>query len=206
MTHNGLQPTTSVSQRFPQYGAQWEGYDLHQGGYGESQMFRQQQFPGDGPSSPGAPRVPPGPPGNTPVNRPSSSSSNPPPGPPSGSPQSIPISLPTKRFLPPAQLQSTEVARILDLPSLPDIAYDNCDADDESDDSLNLGGAEGKHTVSLMKTEFSLKQFAKCTGQANDRVFNKCITVWVAVFLEKKRRSIIRRQNHLRPLRDGPLH
>jgi len=70
VTHSSLQPTTSISQRFPSYGPLWEGYHLHHGSYGESQMFSQQLFPGEGPSSPGALRVPPGPPWNNTVNRP----------------------------------------------------------------------------------------------------------------------------------------
>jgi len=39
MTQNSSQATTKVSQHFPSYGPQWQGYDLHQGGFGESQMF-----------------------------------------------------------------------------------------------------------------------------------------------------------------------
>jgi len=119
MTHNGSQPTTSVSQRCPSYGPQWQGYDLHQGGYGDSQMFPQQQFPEQGPSSPGAQRVPPGPPGHNPVNRPTSSGSTPPPGHPSSAAAGPPFGCPTKRFLPPAGQRKPDVARIPDLPPLP---------------------------------------------------------------------------------------
>jgi hypothetical protein len=36
-----------------------------------------------------------------------------------------------------------------------EISYDEYDADDESDHSSDLGGAEGKLPVSLMQTEFS---------------------------------------------------
>jgi len=97
MTHS-LHPTSSASQGYPSYGPPWQGYDLHQGDYGGSQMFPPPQCPGQGPSSPGVPRVPPGPPGNHPVNRPTSSSSTPPPQPSSGTPGRQPISLPTKRF------------------------------------------------------------------------------------------------------------
>jgi hypothetical protein len=157
MTHNCSQPTTSVSQQYPSYGPPWQGYDLHQGGYGESQMFPQQQFQGQGLSSLGALRVPPGPPGNNPVNWPTSSSSTPPPGSPSGAPGRPPISLPTKRFLPAAEPQKRDVARIADLPPLPEISYDKYDADDKSDNSSDLGGAEGKPPVSLKQTEFSFK-------------------------------------------------
>jgi hypothetical protein len=41
MTHSS-HPTTSVSQQYPSYGPPWQGYNLHQGGYGESRMFPQQ--------------------------------------------------------------------------------------------------------------------------------------------------------------------
>jgi hypothetical protein len=71
-----------------------------------------------------------------------------------------------KRFLPPTERRKTDVARIADLPPLPDISYHKYDADDESDDLSDLGGAEGKPPVSLKQTEFSLKQFAKRMGQA----------------------------------------
>jgi len=89
---------------------------------------------------------------------------------------------------------------------LPDISYDEFDADYESDDSSDLGGAEGKAPTSLKQTEFSLKQFAKRMGQPNFSAFNKWKKVWVAGFLEKKHRSIIRGQNRLKQLRNGPLH
>ena len=69
-----------------------------------------------------------------------------------------------------------------------------------------MGGADGKLPVSLKQTEFSLKQFAKRMGQANNSAFNKWKSVWVAGFLEKKHRSIIRGQNRLKQVRDGPLH
>jgi len=92
------------------------------------------------------------------------------------------------------------------LPPLPEISYDEYDADDECDDSSNLGGAAGKPPVSLKQTEFSLKQFANRMGQATYCAFNKRKKVWVAGFLEKKHRSIVRGQNRLKQLRDGPLH
>jgi hypothetical protein len=142
MTHNSSQLTTSVSQRYPSSGPPWQRNNLHQGSYGKSQMVPQQQIQGRGPSSPGAPRVPPGPLGNNPVNRPTSSSSTPPPGPPSGVPGRPPISFPMKRFLPPAELRKTEVAMIADLPPLQEISYDEYDADDESDDSSDLCSTE----------------------------------------------------------------
>jgi hypothetical protein len=73
------QRTSSESQRYPSDVPPWQGYDLHQGGYAGSQMFPPSQFTRQGPSSPGARRVPPGLPGNHPVIRPMSSSSTPPP-------------------------------------------------------------------------------------------------------------------------------
>jgi len=161
-------------------------------------MFPQEQFPGQGPSSPGAPRVPPGLPGNNPVNWPTLYSSTPPPGHPSGVPVRTPISLPMKQLLPPAKPRTPDVARIADLPRLPEISYDNYDGDDQSDDSLDLGGAEGKPPVGLKQTQFSLKHFAKRMWQVNYSVLNKWKKEWVAGFLEKKHRSIIRGQNHLK--------
>jgi len=56
---------------------------------------------------------------------------------------------------------------------LPEISYGKFDADYESDDSSELGGAEGKAPTSLKQTEFSLKQFAKRMGQPNFSAFNK---------------------------------
>jgi len=142
MTHSS-QPSSSASQQYPSYGPPWQGYDLHLGGYGRSQMFPPPQFPGQGPSSPGAPVVPPGPPGNYPLNQPTSSSSTLPPQPPSGAPGRHPISLTTKRFQPPGEPQKTNVAGITDLPPLREISYDEYAAADESDHSSDLGGAEG---------------------------------------------------------------
>jgi len=71
------------------------------------------------------------------------------------------------------------------------MSHDEYDAADESDDTSDLGGAEGTPPISLKQTEFSLKLFAKRMGQANYSVFNKWKKVWVAGFLEKKHRSII---------------
>jgi hypothetical protein len=66
------------------------------------------------------------------------------------------------------------------------MSYDDYDADDESDDSSDSGSAEGKLTVSLKQTEYSMKQFAKRMVQANCCAFNKWKKVWVAGFFEKK--------------------
>jgi len=75
------------------------------------------------------------------------------------------------------------------------MSYNEYDAADDSDDLLDSGGAEGKPPISLKQTKFTLKQFAKRMGQANYSAFNKWQKVWVAGFLEKKHRSIIRGQN-----------
>jgi hypothetical protein len=83
------------------------------------------------------------------------------------------MNLPTKRFQPAVEPSWTDVAGIADLPPLPDIAYDQYDAEYESDDSLDLGGAEGKAPISLKQPEVSLKQFAKRMGQSNFSMFNK---------------------------------
>jgi len=140
MTHSS-QPTTSARQGYQSYGPPWQGYDLHQGGYDESHMFPPPQIPGQRPSSPGAPRVPPGPPENHPVNQPTSSRSNPTPEPPSGAPRRPPISLPTKHFQAPTEPWKTDAARIAELPPLLELSYNEYDADDESDDPSDLGGA-----------------------------------------------------------------
>jgi hypothetical protein len=42
MTNNSSQPTTGVSQLYLTYAPSWKEYDLHQGSYGESEMFPQQ--------------------------------------------------------------------------------------------------------------------------------------------------------------------
>jgi hypothetical protein len=91
------------------------------------------------------------------------------------------------------------------LPPLPEISYDELDADYKSDDSSDLGGAEGKVPISLKQTKFSLKQLANKMGQPNFSAFNKWKQVLVAGFLEKKHRSIIPGQNRLKQQRDGPL-
>jgi hypothetical protein len=83
------------------------------------------------------------------------------------------------------------------LPLLPEIAYDEFDADYDSDDSSDLGRAEGKAPIILQQTEFSVKHFAKRMGQPNFSAFNKWKKVCVAKFLEKKHRSIIPGQNRL---------
>jgi len=157
-------------------------------------MFPCQQYPGQEPLSPGALRVPPPLPGNIPVIRLTSFASTP-YGHLPGAPGRPPISLSTKRFKPAAEPRRTDVAGIADLPPLPEISYDEFDADYESDDSSQLAGAEGKAPISLKQTEFSLKQFAKRMGQPNFSAFNEWKKVWVAAILEKKHRFIILGQN-----------
>ena len=94
-----------------------------------------------------------------------------------------PNSLPTTRFQRAAEPHRTDVAGIVDLPPLPEISYDEFDADYESDDSSDMGRAEGKAPISLKQTEFSLKQLPKRMGQPNFSMFNKWKKVWVAGFL-----------------------
>jgi len=194
MTHSS-QPTTSASRGYSSYVPQWQRYNLHQRRYGESQMFPRPQFSGQGPSSPCALRVPPGLLEINSVKRPITSSANPPPGPASATPARPPICLLIKGYQPPVEMRNTEVAGIVDLPPLLEISYANYYVDHESDDSSDLGGAEGKLPIRLKQTEFSLKQFAKRMGQANRSAFNEWKKVWVAGYLEKKHRSIIWRQN-----------
>ena len=104
-----------------------------------------------------------------------------------------------------AEPHSTDVAKIADMPPLPDISYAQYDAEYESDELSDLGGAEGKASISLKQVEFSLKQFAKRMVQPNFSTLNKRKKVWVAGFLEKKLRSSIRGQNPLKQPQDGPL-
>jgi hypothetical protein len=72
-----LQPSSAATQAYLCYGPSWQGYDFHHGGYSGPPMFPPQQFTGQGPSSPGTPRVPPAPPQNHPVIWPSSSNTTP---------------------------------------------------------------------------------------------------------------------------------
>ena len=152
-----------AAQGYQSYGPLWQGYDFPHGGDGGPQMFPPQQFTGQGSSSPGAPRVPPALAGNHPVNRLTSSSFTP-YGQFPGAPGRPPISLRTKPFQLAEEPRRPDVAGIADLPPLPEISYYEFDADAESDDSSDLGGAEGKAPISLKQTEFSLKQFAQRMG------------------------------------------
>jgi hypothetical protein len=89
---------------------------------------------------------------------------------------------------------------------VPEISYVQYDAEYESDDLSDMGGAEGKAPISLKQNEFGMKKFAKRIGQPNFTTFNEWKNVWVAGFLEKKHQSIIWAQNRLKQLLDGPLH
>jgi len=66
----------------------------------------------------------------------------------------------------------TDAAGSPDLSPLPETSYDEYDADYESDNWSELGGAEGKAPISLNQIEYSLKQFAKRMGQHNFSAFN----------------------------------
>jgi hypothetical protein len=127
-------------------------------------MFPPQQFTGQGPSSPAAPRVPPALPGNPLVFWPTSSASTR-YGQHPGTPGTPPISLPTKLFQPAVEPRRTDGTGITDLPPLPDMSCDEFDADCERDNSSHLGGAEGTAPISFKQTEYSLKQFAKMMWQ-----------------------------------------
>jgi hypothetical protein len=122
------QPSSGATQGYASYGPQWQAYDFPQGGNGGPQMFPPQQFTRQGPSSPGAPRAPPTLPGNIPVIRPTSSSTTPYRQPP-GAPGRPPIRLKKKRFQLAAELRKTEVAGIVDLPTLPEISYAEFDTE-----------------------------------------------------------------------------
>ena len=135
-------------------------------------MFPPQHFTGQGLSSPGAPCVPPAPPGNIPVIFPTTSASTP-YGQIPGAAGRPPISLPTIPFQPVVESRRTDVARIGDLPPLPEIRYDEYDAEYASDDLSDLGGANGKAPISLKQMEFSLKQFAKRMGQPKLQYFQQ---------------------------------
>jgi hypothetical protein len=164
MTPNS-QPSTGSNQGDATYGPPWEGYNFPQGGYGGPQIFPTQQFPGQGPSSPGVPRMPAALPGNIPVIRPTSSDSTPYRQHP-GAPGRPPITLQSKRFQPAAELRRTDVAGIGDLPPLPEITCHECDADAESDNTLDLGAMiPPVRTVPVWgRAQSSPVQMEGCTG------------------------------------------
>jgi hypothetical protein len=79
MTHS-LDPASSASEGYPlRYMPPWQGYDLHHGGHGGSEVCHPVHCAGQELLSPATPRVPPGLPGNHPVNHQTSSSSTTPP-------------------------------------------------------------------------------------------------------------------------------
>jgi hypothetical protein len=104
------------------------------------------------------------------------------------------------------ELHRTDVAGIVDLHPLTESSYDEFDADAGSDDSSDLGGAEGKAPISLQQTEFSLKQFAKRMGQPNFGTFKEWKKVWVAGILKKNHSSSIPGHNRLKHMPHRPLH
>jgi hypothetical protein len=157
-------------------------------------MFPPLHIPGEGPSSPGAPRLPPRLLENLPVNLPTSWSHNPPPEPPFSPRRKPLINLPITRFQLPAELPVRDVKRITDLSQLPEISKDNCDAEDESNDLSELGSTEGKPPMNQKQTKFSKKQFAKIMAQATHSTFHKQQKVYVAGTQESKHQSGIRGQ------------
>jgi hypothetical protein len=157
------QPSSSARQGYSSYGPSWQANDFPQGGFGGPQMFPPQQFARHGPSSPGAPRVPPAPPGNNPVIRRTSSVSTA-PGQLPGAPGIPPIILPTKQFQPAAEPRRIDVAGIADLPPLAEVSYEHYDAEYETDDSLDMGVAKGIAPISLKLTVFSLKHISNNPG------------------------------------------
>lgn len=102
-------------------------------------------------------------------------------------------------------MQKTDVPEVTYLPPLPQTSQHEYDADEESTNMSDLGGAEGKPPIILKQTEFSFKHFAKRMGQANNSAFNMWTKVWVMAFLEKKNGSIIWGQNGVKLLQDGLL-
>jgi hypothetical protein len=69
-----------------------------------------------------------------------------------------------KRFQSPLDSHRTNAAGIADLPPAAQIPEAKFDADSDSNDSSDLGGAEGTAQISLKHMEFSLTQFSKWMG------------------------------------------
>ena len=141
--------TTSAWQGYPSDGPPWQGCDLHEGGFVQSQMFPHRRFCGQWPSSPRTSGLHQGTPETHPVNRPTSSNSNPYPEHHSATSRRPPIILPTKEFQPPAEPRKTDVSVIAEWPQLLEMSYNDYDADDESDNSPDLGITDDKQPVSL---------------------------------------------------------
>jgi len=109
-----------------------------------------------------------------------------------------------KRFQPAGEPCRTVIAGMADLPLLPDIAFDEFDADYECNDSSEVSRANPNPPISMKQTEFSLKQFGNRMGQPNFSGFSKWMNVWVAGFLEKMHWFIIPGQNRFKQLQAGP--
>ena len=77
MTPSSEPSSGGAPQGYQSYRPSWQGYNFPQGGFGGPKMFPPPQFTGQGPSSPGAHRVPPAQAGNIPVNQRTSSISTP---------------------------------------------------------------------------------------------------------------------------------
>jgi hypothetical protein len=129
-------------------------------------MFPPQLLTGQGPSSQGAPSVPPVLPGDIVVIWPISSASTP-YGQLRGTHGRPPVSLPMNRFQTAVESRRTDVVGIVKLSPLPDISYDKFDVEYQSNVSSDFGGVERKAPTSLKQTEFSLKQCAKKNGAAH---------------------------------------
>ena len=157
------QPSTGVTQGYASHRPSWQAYDSPQGGYGGPQMFPTERFTGNGRPSPGAPRVPPAMRQTNPVIKQTSFTSTA-PGQRPGAPGTRPVRLPTRRFQPTAEPRRTDIAGIANMLPLPEISYDEYDADYESNDSSDLGGANDTATISMKQMEFSLKPFGKGWG------------------------------------------
>lgn len=87
-----------------------------------------------------------------------------------------------------------------------EMSYTEYDAAVHIKNSSDLGGAVGKPPIALKSTEFSLKQCATRIRQANYREINKRKKDSVVESLQRRLRSIIRMQNHVKQVPDGPLH
>jgi len=70
-------------------------------------------------------------------------------------------------------------------PSLTELYYNQYEADDKSNNLLNLCGVEAQAPISLMHADFTSKQFAQRLEQSNYCMFNMCKKTWVVEFLTK---------------------
>jgi len=81
--------------------------------------------------------------------------------------------------------QKPDVTGIADMFPLLNISYNEHNADDESNNLLNISGATDTSPINLKSMEFSLKPSAKMIRQSNYSAFNKCKMTWGSGFLEK---------------------